>query len=361
MTIYSELLRFGYTDDQIKEAVNRHLDTRCFGLSYNETPDGWPIIGVKYQCDFRSEEETGVGAMAKNFAEKGDQTKICFDTPEGGFVFVASDYVYDVNREILAGRAYWQSQLGYAQGGETLNTYRMTVKELKEWARDNNLSLKGLTKRDQIEPRVRLHSVKHSEKSKPNQWPGWFHNGNVMYLKAEGIVYDVLRLIWMAGGTGDIGVLNGSSGFGSGFGFFDKADIGPKLQAEIDQADKDYKEAMKALEPVKKELEAKGHRFYFLGKPQQFEGQPVKYWMNGTKTAMTHNYQPFGWYTLEDLKNETFVEDSRRESLRKKLIFNSKGEYRKDHIYDESGNYDYVAMAKREGVPDDIAYHKGRV
>lgn len=360
MTIYEELLKLGYTHEQIKGAEPRSLDTRTFGLSYTETSDGWPIVGVKYQCDFRSEEETGMGDMIRNFENTEDQTKICFDTPEGGFVFLAKHYIYDVNREILAARAFWSQSIGYAQGAEVLNTYRLTVKEMKEWAKDNNLSLKGLTKRDQIEAKVRAHSIKTSKKETPNQWPGWFHYGGVMYLKAEGIVHDVLKLIWMAGGEGSIGVLGGSQAFGRGFGFYDKRDIGPLLAAELEEADKFYKDSMEALKPVQEALEAKGHRFYFLGKPQQFNGQPVKYWMNGQVTQLTHGKQAFGWYSLEDLKNETFVENARRKKLRDELIFEN-GNYRKDLISDLTGNYDYVAMAKRAGLPDDIAYTQAEV
>ena len=311
MTIYSELLKRGYTEEEICGAAQPHYDTRCFGLSVQVTPDGWPIVGVTYQCDFRYEEEAGVGAMAKNIDGATDQVDKIKDLPEGAFIFLAEGKYYEEDYEIGQGRVYWNQAVGWAQGAQALNTYRMSVAEMKQWAKDHNLSLKGKTRRDQIEPLVRKKSVDLAEKKTPNQWPGYFHNGSVLYLKADGIVQETLKLIFMAAGYNAVGVMGGSNSnpFGRGFGFYDKRDIGPKLRAEIDEANRFYKEAMEALEPVQKALEGKGHRFLYLGKPSQGEDGETRYWLNGNTSPLTHNKQPYGWYTLKELQTEKFVED----------------------------------------------------
>jgi hypothetical protein len=66
------------------------------------------------------------------------------------------------------------------------------------------------------------------------------------------------------------------------------------------------------LRPVERELKAKGHRFFFLGRPALINNKDgsksVKYWLNGQSSPEAgYHSQPVGWYTPEELRAEDFV------------------------------------------------------
>lgn len=71
-----------------------------------------------------------------------------------------------------------------------------------------------------------------------------------------------------------------------------------------------------ALAEVQAELWAKGYRWHFFGIPhnrqgEAWDGGPDRYWFNGSTLGEGRGRltkQPFGWFTLEEMRAEKFAE-----------------------------------------------------
>jgi hypothetical protein len=66
-----------------------------------------------------------------------------------------------------------------------------------------------------------------------------------------------------------------------------------------------------ALAEVKAELHAKGYRWHFFGKPRDRVQSLTLYWFNGSQYGEGRGRlttQPFGWYTLAEMRAEKFAE-----------------------------------------------------
>lgn len=342
-TIYSKLMHVGYTDEEIR-AAEEYPSTRQFSLVVTDTPDGYPMVGVKYMCDFRYEEEAGTGKLSKLFMDTDDQSKHVRVLGNGMVLF--GDV--ESSREAASAISHYSQSLAYAQGTSAFRDWMYNVKELRALAAEQGVSLKGLTKRDDIVAALSKHHYNNAKADKPNTWPGYFHNGSTLGLRAgKGIVADVLQMLVDAAAEGTLGVGNANVGFGSGFSLYDLADMGPKLKAEITEANDQYRKDMDALEPVAAELKDRGYNWYFLGNPSDINGAK-RYWLNGY--SLPKIGQPFGWYTLDELLAEQFVTDQEIEAARKAYRYDSRGSTRKDIIYTEVGEIDYRAMAERDGT-----------
>ena len=311
-TIYAELLKLGYTDEQIRDEERKSVyntQPRMIGLALQDTPDGVPIVGLNYRCDYRSEEEYGSVALAKAFRNSKDQSKL---TRWEGGVLALFDESWgsrqEESRQFELAQEHYLSALPYAQKSPATKFRWMNVKEMRAYAREHNVDLKGLrTKVAILERLTESVSAEH-----PNIWPAWFHYGNVLIMRAgSGIIRDVLGLLFKATAYNTLGVGGGGRVFGSGLSLFDKRDVGPLLQAEWDEHDEFVRQSMEALEPVKQELKSRGHNWFYLGNPKMIstkDGQEpqVRYWLNGMSRG---GRQPFGWYSLEELLAEKFIED----------------------------------------------------
>lgn len=253
MTVYTNLLSMGYTDEDIRAAADANLNPRTFGVAVQDTEDG-PIVGIKYYGDYRWEEENGGPVLAEAltgkdrwhpFILKGREAHFAqfSDVPGGSLVLSVKPMVKPLTwgepiaeaestwGNILERGEYatfWESAVSWAQGLESAHSlsYRK-VSELREMLADGG---KGLKKAELVEQVFATQTPVHA-----NRWPGWFHYGDVLILRADaGLVSDVLTLLHVASLEGTLGIGGGGFGpFASGLSLYDAADIGPEFHRAL--------------------------------------------------------------------------------------------------------------------------------
>lgn len=301
-----------------------------------------PLLGITYQCDFRSEEETGAGAMKDLFtraspdsfmAKERARTEAFTDInrpfrrqtfiPEGAkqadFVyqddrvvaFAASTHIYDPKREIEMGEAYLRESEGFARGIPHVPTalWRASRDELRAMAKERGIKGYSKMKRDTLMHTVHEHD--HADLPVTNVHPGWFHFGTLLVLpRTDDVFGAVLDRLVEAAEAGTLSVGNGGGAFGSGFSFFDERDLSDDAKADISRANVAYVEDMEALRPVAKVVKD-SLGYFFLGHPRREKDRTV-YWLNGDSTTLPsgRRYQPSGWYTLQELLDEKYIQDA---------------------------------------------------
>lgn len=312
MTVYEALIALGYSEQEIREAANIHAGTRTISLALKETPDEFPIVGLSYVCDYRYEEEEGIYKLAAVLNDTPEQWKH-FASTANGFVYFATSPLPDEHfkHQIVMAQEYHTRMLPYVQESDAQRLAHSTVAEMKAFAAERSISLTGLTKKVDIFQAI----IAASPNQYPSVWPAWFHFGNFLGFKAEGIVGDTLNLLLKAAQRNTLGVSNSSMVFASGLGLYDTRDIGPKLTQQRAEERAVYEAAMKALEPVAAELTARGYRWYALGRPtvirpKDAETMETRYWLNGH--YVNGLGQPYGWYSLDELLAEKFITDMKR-------------------------------------------------
>lgn len=352
MTIYQELLRLGYTPEDMNKAAEqtaRKSNPRQFGLVVADQPDGDPVVGVSYTNDYRAEEEWGVGSLARAlFGQdkhnhkmiKGARNHVgkIIDVPETTLVLSVQGYA-DLDR----------IEMHHFKDGD----YGIRQTDYAEWYTENLPRAKGVSssweytykKMDKLREIATEMGIEKPQRTKdaliqqivaakpqktPDLWPGWFHFGNVLILRAGGgIVADTLKLLYKAGReTETLGIGGGSFGpFASGLTLFDTADLSKTYIKERNAHEKWVRKQEKALQPVLKKMKEDGYTPLFLGNPKKgFKslstgsgGRPVDpdttyYWLNGSTWAIPElngkRVQPFGWYTLDELRDRKFLHDA---------------------------------------------------
>lgn len=310
MSVYAELLALGYTDAEIREAAKGRSSTRTISLALMDTPDETPIVGLTYVCDYRAEEEAGISKIAEAFNNASDQTYKFAITSDGMHVFSTRDLPNDsVHHQVKMSQEYHARMLPFVQESEARDLNYKTVSELKAYARAHSISLTGRTKKADILATL----IATAKAENPNVWPAWFHFGdNLMFRADKGIIADTLKLLVEAVKANTFAISNSSQVFSSGLGLYDSRDIGPKLKAQWEEQQAAYEADMKKLEPVAAELKARGHKWFFLGnptvlRPKDATTMETRYWLNGDTVRGLG--QPFGWYTLEELLAEKFLDD----------------------------------------------------
>lgn len=339
MSIYAGL------KDRLPED-NPHASSRqaTIILGTNGDPDkNEPLLGIAYQCDFRSEEETGAGDMRDLFtkaspdsfiAQERAKTEAFSDInpsfrrepflPEGAtqadlvyqddqvVAFAAQTYLYDPEQEIKEGKAFLRSHEAYARGlpRMPMSFYRASRDELRAMAKERGI--KGYSKMNRDALATTIHHHDHADLPETNVHPGWFHFGRLLVLPCTDDVFGaVLDRLVDAAKAGTLSVGNGGGLFGSGFSFFDERDLSDDAKAQITANNETYREDMEALRPVA-EVVKEAHGFYFLGNPQRRTDGKARYWLNGASQRLPsgRRSQPFGWYTLEELLEEKYVQDA---------------------------------------------------
>jgi hypothetical protein len=352
MTIYEELLGYGWTDEQIRKAADTHNSTRDFTLAVMDTPDGTPIVGISYQCDYRAEEEWGIKDLATAINGNKKQANHVGTFTGLHALAIATQPIEDLTTwsadifplgdlttrwPVQRGEAYssyFRDNYAYAQGLPSSSNLRWKkMPELRELAKTHGVTPIPRKKDDLIEKLVTSDEYSRSAEY-PDRWPGWFHNGDVLILRAEsGVVADVLDLLYEAGKKNALAIGGGHAAFSSGIGVYDSRDVGKKLKKQRKLEKKWYDRQMKNLEPVAAELKKRGHDWYFLGKPKDgfkdlvdysVEGnrrtvnsEDVYYWLNGHGRGPGYTSQPSGWYTLKELLAEKFVDDVNAKETRR--------------------------------------------
>lgn len=341
----------------------------------NEGAD--PIVGIQYQCDFRAEEEMGVGKMRELFARTAasdsfiaqehlanggsvlegiSQAQLVLETDDLVCFAANQIYVYDLDHELKGAKEYLAGARRAAEVNfkDWAKLNRKSVADLKVLAK--SLGLKGyskLTKADLIhaigkfqkEAADRAAGIEPGESA---EQPGWFHYGNALvFEKRGGLFGEVLGELLEAARVGQLLVGGGNTGpFGSGFTLLDARDMGEELKATIVEANSWRREQEKALEPVAEIVKqgpmknSWGSAYYFLGKPTKFDGwDEVKFWLNGNSVKFPNgrSRQPSGYYTLQELKDASYMEKAAEDSDENFLRFDDKGSYRKEELTVEQG------------------------
>lgn len=379
MSIYTD-----FADRLDEEKLERRAGIRRATIILVENEGGEPLLGIQYSSDFRSEEETGAGEMTEAFTRAGSadnffsqeylltednkglsegvqQADLVIDTDQL-VGFATSNRIYDIRRELASG-------LGQAQKGEATISgkselryqfWNFTVAELKQKAKDRGI--KGYSKLNRDGLIQILVDFEHaaSQEGTPQErytQAGGFHNGEVLvFEKLPGLFTEILEKLVEAAKAGQLVVGSGGIGaFGTGFSFFDARDLTEAAKAKITASNVWYREQMELLKPVAavvKEGPMKGSwggAYYFLGNPSQREDGRIEYWLNGYSVRLPNgrNSQPFGWYTLQDLLDEKYMDDLRVKSDEDFKTFDQKGSYRSEKFTDEQAEVELKARGLR--------------
>lgn len=263
-TLYRKLIAEGFTDEHIRAAHTDDIRNRSYGLVIMDQPgEADPIIGVGYGGDYRSEEESGQGAISTSLAtEKSAQTCISYPIKKVTAFSIAS------NRR-------------------------------EQW-------------RDFHEEMNEVVKAAMSRRRRGQERTGEFHYGNVLVMLVEND--DKLTLAVLNHLFGDA-ASNGSLRYGSTRNpfsraavFYDERDISAAEMDEIRAVEKFHDDAMKDVSDVRDRLMACGRRrglrngsVYFVGNPRNNDERGVVYWLNGSFTD--DKYQNYGWYSKSELED----------------------------------------------------------
>jgi hypothetical protein len=334
--------------------------------------DGKPLVGIVYRCDYKYEEEAGGGDLREAFGvprmqaqmSRGARGKFLvrqFIPGEGGLGGAEVALAVGVEpmqppvwgedvRGVARGRGSavegWAPTLSYRDyagdwesgrrvGGvdlpgqrKWLPLERHTVAELEAIA----LQVGGVGRKARGEKKAEYVARLEAERQRGTKvFPGWFQSGKVLILRAgdvgsvpEQIAQEVLWRLRYAYDEGTLGFGSGGSNpFATGLSLFDAQDLAPGV-VEAWKSDLEWVEAQEAaLKPVADELAAEGHRWYALGRPTLLKSKvggdrvyggdgEVHYWLNGQGYPLSGSdrgsAQPYGWYTLDELRERKFVE-----------------------------------------------------
>lgn len=367
------------------EAAKRPSSQQA-GLILADNPEGNPLLGIQYQCGFRYEEEAGAGKMAETFTRAADpdnffaqeyllqeknrgldsqlnQSDLVIETDEL-IAFIGNPHVYDVQRELEQGLRSVRDAAGYIDGRSEFrrNYWRMTAAEMKAEAKTRGLKGYSKLKVKELENLLVEDDFAKANAGKDpeevTRQAGWFHFGSVIvFEKREGLFTEVLQKLVEAAKVGQLVVGNGGIGaFGSGFSFFDGRDLTDEAKEQISASNRWYREHMEALKPVAAVVQEGpmksywGGAYYFLGKPtlfDSFEGV-VKYWLNGQSVKFPNgvSLQPSGYYSLQELLDEKYMEDAAERADDSFKTF-SGGKYRSEKLTDEQAEAELKAHGLR--------------
>lgn len=349
-----------------KEWLENHLpsgSTCAFTVATVDTPDGEPILGLSYSCDFRAEEEYGVGDLRKALTGTDERrfqmlpkalSKVATFSDVNGLVVSTRDLD---KSEFLWGEDVVPGPYGYhaetspdyvnsftdrlagIQGSEYISSWEK-ISELK--ARAKTLGLTKLpTKKADLYDLVVATQAAQGKKKYPEDWPGWFHYGRQLVLRADGDgpTARVLKHLADAARSGTLGIGGkvGSNPFGSGLFLYDTRDETKGLKDEVDARHRWYNKQMKRLEKTEKMLKKQGFHWDFLGNPREDEEGIVRYWVNNlgevqnswqgernpdfdpeTKALLNQLYNKivYGWFTLEELENANLFRERVRAEIK---------------------------------------------
>lgn len=382
------LAELGLTREQL-EAFDGHRYSRprSFTLASVETPDGDPIVGLEYRCDYRAEEEWGMGRLAKTVT--GDENRNFGMTEKGrahvawfsdGSGIILSDeplpkQVYEWGEPISTSRwdeprpnsieddyaRFWQDDIWAGVRRELNLDYWAKVPELREAAK--KLGIKPLpSKRDDLINAIAAAGAESlpREENDPGTFPGWFHDGHRFILRAtdDSPTSRALKRLVRAAQDGTLGIGGSTAGnpFGRGFFIYETRDETPELNKEIDEAFAFHEAAMSAIEPVLEQLKSWGLRWYFVGNPRpsgrksehyrpaEPEGE-IAYWVKGLRAEgyfspsaelraafgdeiaqlFTKN-DLAGWFTGSELGDKNFIVQRLHARIAERERWNKKSE-----------------------------------
>ena len=310
------MARLSWDDDTLAAVDKLRPPPAAFAASYTRWPAGELIAGVSYVCDYRAEEEWGVAKPRRTitsddprrFQMTADARRHISLCTTANAVALRADgplpktFAWgDVLGEDYA--SFYQSTLDGVQGRDMYRLNWLTVPQLR--AEVKHLGVTPL-------PRTKAALLdvlrQHVEPTFPDVWPGWFHYGDLLVLRADsGVSARALQRVRAAVETATLGIGSGSGPFHSGLFFYDTTDETAELVAERTRAFDLHDERMAALgtleHDLRAEMGAKREHLYFLGEPTEFGGE-VRYWMNASNM--------YGWFSLDELRRRDFDACRRR-------------------------------------------------
>lgn len=342
MSISEKLSAAGYDLDEIKAAKRSHHQ-RAVEIVAVETSEG-DVFGLSYACDFRAEEEWGVGDLSRAFASRASKKAASHrilaadlkagtaeeSGPRGGglgapgnqmdLVTVLDDVVSlrtveisgsledtwstakDEARQIESARGSIRDSRGYITGvPEAWRLERELFRDLRGRARAAGIEKPGRSKAAVIQQIVDAAVPEH-----PYTEPADFHDGRHLVIPRRGAVGVVLEGLVEAARDGFL-LAGGSLGnpFGSGFLLLDERDIPRADRDEAEATAAWHREQMVPVKKVEKHLRSVGTSVYFIGRPRQGEDGEVRYSVNLSHRGIG---QFWGQFTLEEMLADGFAE-----------------------------------------------------
>lgn len=204
--------------------------------------------------------------------------------------------------------------------------WRMSRKKMDELRADaRTLGISPLPRRkDDLVGAICAHPDSLATADTPDCWPGWFHHGDLLVLRADdGATADALARIVDAYKAGTLGIGDGSGVFSTGLTIYDTRQETKRLVREREAAFDWHDTQMSKVADVHQRLKDR-YTVYFLGRPTERDWdktgeRSVKYWLNisrpyGKPTPTTPHgqlgKQVMGYYSVAELADETFVADS---------------------------------------------------
>lgn len=280
-----------------------------------DTPDGDPVLGLAVTPDFRAQEERGVMRLHQQLTGPNprrtlvlpgsDRLLTTLETPTVLMLSTTPPRTPPTSWEQLLdrrSRELWWRMVPLTRGQHrSLSNY--TVAQLRELARRHGVSPLPRRK-DELVAVVAAHYPMLT----PDQWPHSFPGGSTLLLRADdGPTQQVLSEVASAARRGTLGVDLHDGRWQRGLLLYDTDDETPGLVADR-EAREDWRcERLAELLPVARRLELLGYRWHHLGSPQvrTHDGeQRVCYWLDPVSSCHSS-----GWYTLDELAAERFVED----------------------------------------------------
>lgn len=348
--------------------------------------DGDPLVGIQYACDFRSEEETGAGEMASTFTRAADaenffakeyllkeknlglfsgitQADLVIET-DTHIAFAAKTHVYDAQRELDQATRSLAEANDWFDGRWKLRRqyWHSTAPEMREEAKARGLKGYSKLRVKELENLLVEDDFAKANADKPAEeitmQPGWFHFGSLLvFEKKDGLFGEVLQLLVAAAKAGHLVVGGGGIGaFGSGFSFFDGRELTEEAKDEISANNRWYREQMDNLKPVAAIVEqgpmksSWGSAYFALGNPRLMEDGIVKYWLNGNSVKFPNgrSKQPFGYYSLQELLDEKYMDDAAADVDESFKRYTAKGSSRSEgELTDEQAEAELKSLGLR--------------
>lgn len=353
ITVADQARNAGYDPDPLGNDFGRGGGPREVVPVTVTTAADTTLTGLLYQLDYRAEEEWGCQCLRKaitgedprrvKMTRTGRRNAAPF-TDVNGFVLSTTPVPvkeYQWGQDLSSGSfdhsrygtahpqgwvpdyvSFYTDALGWVRKDSLtrdINNGHATMRELRAAAEKYTVPRPWARTKADLGQQI-LTSDGHKNRSLPDKWPGWFHYGDHLVIRADtGVAATIVTALRDAIDAGTLAVTTHSFAFASGLFLYDARDETKADQKYRDDQAAWYDTQMAALKPISDQLTKYGHRWYFLGKPQKFttnDGNTViKYWLNGWSGATaqdgtTCRRQPHGWYTLDELAAEKFVHDA---------------------------------------------------
>lgn len=312
------------------------LNTQQIGLMTVDQEGGEPLVGIAYRADYKCEEETGLNDMTTrltgsaaegsffrterekehgvdNFASRFAQIDFVHQT-DRFVVFATTPNPLGLERSLAHGAAF----IGHNDSRAAGLDWRVqsdiefaTVTELKAMAKESGLT--GYSKLGKTDLQRLILADKIAALAPTNAHAAWFQTGDFLVIpRTNDLFGEVLDLLVDAATEGYLAVGgSGVAAFASGFSFFDERDLSDVSKESIATANDEHREDMAALAPVAEMVKARLGTYYALH-PNRWEDGTTKYFLNGGSVILPsgNRAQPYGWYTLEELRDEKYITDA---------------------------------------------------